>query len=167
MVLNFPAMRITFLFLLAAIIYSCSGDTPTNNKATVTVKGDPPFPKGDRAPEQNFTGVVWLNNLVANDSLYDCMVANVTFEPGARTKWHQHPAGQILLVTAGEGYLQEKGGALQTIKKGDVIKCMPGVEHWHGATPTTSLTHIVIMTNTHKGIVTWRQAVTEQEYPKN
>lgn len=148
---------------MAAILSSCN-DKPATTNSTVTVKGEPVFPQGNRAPEQHFTGTVWLNNLVPADSVFDCMVGNVTFEPGARTKWHNHPAGQLLLVTEGEGYLQEKGGQRQTIRKGDVIKCMPGVEHWHGATPTTGLTHIVIMTNTGKGMVNWLQPVTDAEY---
>ena len=103
---------------------------------------------------------------MANDSPFNCVMGSVTCEPGARSNWHTHPAGQILLVTEGTGYTQERGKQIQVIHKGDVIKCLPNVEHWHGATPATSMTHIAINPNAEKGVVTWLQKVTDKEYLK-
>ncbi len=122
------------------------------------------FPAGEKAPANNFTGTVWVNSLVANDSVFNCVIGNVTFEPGARSNWHYHPAGQILLITEGTGYYQEKGKPIRLIHKGDVIKCVPNVEHWHGASPGSMMTHIAINPNTKKGIVIWMQKVSDKEY---
>jgi quercetin dioxygenase-like cupin family protein len=102
--------------------------------------------------------------LVPNDSILNCVIGSVTFEAGARTNWHYHPGGQILLVTAGTGRYQEKGKKVQIIRTGDVIKCLPNIEHWHGATQDGAMTHLAISLNTHKGIVTWLRSVTDQEY---
>ncbi|HEY3389566.1 MAG TPA: cupin domain-containing protein [Prolixibacteraceae bacterium] len=124
------------------------------------------FPKGDRITNNNFTGKAWLQMLVNNDSTYSTSIGNVTFEPGARTNWHKHPGGQILLVTDGAGYYQEKGKPAQQLHKGDVVKIPPDTEHWHGARPDSSLTHIAISPNTDKGSVVWLQPVSDEEYNK-
>jgi quercetin dioxygenase-like cupin family protein len=125
------------------------------------------FPKGDLGPAENFTGKAWNVGLVQNDTTYNTVVGNVYFEPGARSNWHIHPAGQILVITGGIGYHQIKGQAKQTIKKGDVVKCPPNVEHWHGASPETGLQQMYILPKTEKGIVTWLQPVTDEEYNKD
>jgi quercetin dioxygenase-like cupin family protein len=122
------------------------------------------FSKGDKITNNNFTGTAWLQMLVNNDSIYNTSIGNVTFEPGARTNWHKHPGGQILLVTDGEGYYQEKGKPAQHIRKGDVVRIPPDTEHWHGAAPNSSLTHIAISPNTDKGSVVWLLPVTDEEY---
>ena len=122
------------------------------------------FPKGELGPAENFTGKAWAAALVADDSIYNTLVGNVYFEPGARSNWHRHPSGQILLITDGVGYHQVKGQPRQTIKKGDVIKCPPNMEHWHGASPDTGMQQVYILPKTEKGIVTWLQKVTEEEY---
>ncbi|QJW92372.1 cupin domain-containing protein [Spirosoma taeanense] len=122
------------------------------------------FPKGEKGPTQTFTGTVWVQNLVASDSIYQLASGSVTFEPGARSFWHAHPSGQILLVTDGVGYHQLKGKPRQIIRKGDVVKCPPNTPHWHGASADSSMTHIHIVPNTEKGIVNWLQAVTDAEY---
>jgi quercetin dioxygenase-like cupin family protein len=124
------------------------------------------FPKGQRGPASTFTGTVWVAQLVANDSTFNCVMGNVSFEAGARSFWHTHPAGQILLITDGIGYYQEKGKAVQLLHKGDVIQCQPNVEHWHGASESTGMTHISLNPNTEKGIVTWLRPVSEEEYSK-
>lgn len=121
------------------------------------------FPKGEKAT-QNFTGNAWVKTLVANDDTLTTIISNVEFEAGARNYWHTHPAGQILICTAGTGYYQEKGKPIQTLHAGDVIKIQPGTEHWHGASPTSSFTHIAINVNTEKGVVNWLKPVTEEEY---
>ncbi|GAB4009860.1 hypothetical protein GCM10028808_19470 [Spirosoma migulaei] len=122
------------------------------------------FPKGDKAPAENFTGTVWVNSLVPDDATYNCVVGSVTFEVGARSNWHSHPAGQLLLITDGTGYYQEKGKPIQLMHKGDVVKCPPNTEHWHGASPQSMMSHISIIPNSEKGIAVWLKKVTDQEY---
>ncbi len=122
------------------------------------------FPKGGKAPVEYFTGTAWVKLLVPNDPILNSQIGNVVFEPGARNNWHTHPGGQILIVTDGVGYYQEKGKSKQIIRKGDVVTIAPDVEHWHGASPDRELTHIAVNTNTQKGIVVWLQPVTEKEY---
>jgi quercetin dioxygenase-like cupin family protein len=124
------------------------------------------FPKGDKVVSSNFTGTVYLNMLTPNDTIHNVNIGSVTFEPGARTNWHFHKGGQILLVTHGVGYYQEKGSPIEVIKKGDVIKCSPNIEHWHGASPTQPMTHVAIGTNTNIGGAVWLKPVTDEEYRK-
>ncbi len=122
------------------------------------------FPKGNKGSNDFFTGTVWVNVLSPTDDTFNTQIGNVTFEAGARTNWHTHGGGQILLVSEGFGYYQEKGKAIQTIKKGDVVKCLPDVEHWHGASLANAMTHIAVNTNTQKPVVTWGKPVTDVEY---
>jgi len=122
------------------------------------------FPKGELGPAEKFTGKAWNIGLVPNDSMYNTVVGNVYFEPGARSNWHMHPSGQILIITDGVGYHQIKGQPRQTIRKGDVVKCPPNVLHWHGASPDSGLHQLYILPNTEKGIVDWKEKVTDEEY---
>ncbi len=122
------------------------------------------FPKGEKGSAENFTGNVWNTGLVANDTTYNTLIGNVYFEPGARSNWHTHPSGQILIITDGVGYHQIKGQPRQTLKKGDVVKCPPNVEHWHGASPDVGMLQLYILPKTENGIVTWLQKVTDEEY---
>ena len=122
------------------------------------------FPKGEKAPADYFTGTAWVKILVLTDATLNCQVANVVFEPGARNNWHTHPGGQILIATGGIGYYQEKDKPVQLFSKGDVIKILPGVVHWHGASPDSEFTHIAINPNTQKGVVEWLERVTDEEY---
>ena len=122
------------------------------------------FPKGEKAPADYFTGIVWVNILVPNDAIFHCQIGNVVFQPGARNNWHTHPAGQILIVTDGTGYYQEKGKPVQLLRKGDVVTILPGVVHWHGASPDSEFTHIAVNANTQHGIVDWLERVTDKEY---
>jgi quercetin dioxygenase-like cupin family protein len=154
------AFNILAFFLLSCISFYASAQKAT----TGSDKQTSIFPKGQKAPAQNFTGDVSISPLVANDSTFQCIMSNVTFEPGARTSWHRHPSGQILLVIEGRGYYQERGKPIQLLNKGDVVKCAPNVDHWHGASPTNQLNHVAINPNTEKGIVVWLAKVTEQEY---
>jgi quercetin dioxygenase-like cupin family protein len=123
------------------------------------------FPKGSRIMNSNFTGIVYLQNLMDADSLNPTSVGNVSFEPGARTKWHLHPGGQILLVIDGVGYYQEKGQPKKILKRGDVIKCPANVPHWHGASADSHFVQVAV-TNRHLGETVWLQEVTEAEYKK-
>jgi len=127
-------------------------------------KTDLVFPKGEVITSNNFTGTAWLQMLVNNDTTYNTSIGNVTFGPKARTNWHKHPGGQILLITEGQGYYQEKGKPAQVLHKGDVVKIPPHAEHWHGAAPDFSLTHIAISPNTDRGSVIWLQPVSDEEY---
>ena len=122
------------------------------------------FPQGESAPPEYFTGKVTVKNLVPDDSIFNCAINNVAFEKGARTNWHTHPSGQIILVIDGEGLYQEKGNPIQILKKGDVVKFSPNIEHWHGASPDSPMTHIAINPNTERGLAEWLERVTEEEY---
>ena len=123
------------------------------------------FPRGEKvASGNNFNGAVWLNRFISPSDSLDCIVSLVTFQPGVRTNWHTHPGGQILIVTEGLGYYQEKGKPGQIIRKGDIIKCSPGVQHWHGASPHSEFAHLVVAPDVEKGEVTWLQRVTDEEY---
>jgi len=154
-IIKFSALFLTILF------FACNNN---QTEKTMEHKTELVFPKGDQITNNNFTGTAWLQMLVNNDSIYNASIGNVTFEPGARTNWHKHPGGQILLVTDGSGYYQEKGKPAQHIQKGDVVRIPPDTEHWHGASPTSGLTHIAISPNTNKGSVVWLQPVTNEEY---
>lgn len=124
------------------------------------------FPKGTRIANGNFTGNAWLHVLVNSDTTFNTSVGNVTFEKGARTNWHYHPGGQVLLITSGKGRYQERGKAIRELRKGDVITCAPNTMHWHGAAPDSELSHIAIGTNLGKGAVVWLEPVSDEEYNK-
>ena len=122
------------------------------------------FLKGEKASTNYFTGTAWVNIMVPQDETGSYAIGNVVFEPGCRNNWHTHPAGQILLVTDGNGYYQEKGKPARPLTKGDVVVIPSHVEHWHGAAHDSSLTHIVITNNTKQGAVKWLSPVTGEEY---
>lgn len=122
------------------------------------------FSLGVRAPAERFTGTVWVNMLVEQKEGFGHTAGTVTFEPGARTNWHRHPGGQVLLVISGKGYYQEKGVPVKIIYKGDVVKCPAGIEHWHGASPDTEMSHVAISSNMEKGAVVWGGKVTDEQY---
>ena len=145
---------------MALLITSCMENKREKNKTELNAI----FPKGKLGPAENFTGNAWNTALVADDSTYNTVIGNVYFEPGARSNWHKHPSGQILIITDGVGYHQIKGQPRQTIRKGDVVKCPPNVEHWHGASKDTGMQQMYILPKTERGIVTWLQKVTDEEY---
>ena len=122
------------------------------------------FPKGNLAPSQFFTGNAYVTGLIENDSVFTTAGGEVFFEAGARSNWHLHPPGQILIVTSGVGYHQIKGQPIDVIRKGDVVKCPPDEDHWHGASKDSSMSHIYLVPNTEKGIVEWKDPVTDEEY---
>lgn len=159
-------LPIMVIIAIILIVFSFKIQPSHDKKNRIEIKTTTIFPKGTVISNNNFTGTAWLSWLVQNDSIYNCPIGNVTFEPGARTNWHKHPGGQILLVTEGTGYYQERGKPAQLIKKGDVVRIGPGVEHWHGATAVSELTHIAINTNVQKGSVVWLQPVSDEEYKK-
>ena len=124
------------------------------------------FPKGEKIANDHFIGTAWLQVLVPDDSTFHCPVFNVTFEPGARNNWHEHPGGQILLITGGKGYYQEEGQKVRKLHPGDVVKIHPEVKHWHGAASDSWFTHIAISTNPQKGDAEWLEPVTDEEYAR-
>ena len=121
------------------------------------------FPKGGISTTDNHTGTIWLNELSKPDSILNYSIAVATYAASAKLDWHIHPGGQILLITEGTGYYQEKGKSLQIVHKGDVIKCLPGVAHWHGAAPKSSFAYIAV-TPAQNGKTVWLQRVTDEEY---
>lgn len=122
------------------------------------------FPKGTKA-SMNFTGTAFVNMLVPDtEAIYDCQVYDVVFEAGCRNDWHIHEGGQLLLCIDGKGYYQERGKPSRRLQKSDIVEIPPHIEHWHGAAPDSSFTHIGISPGTHKGGVTWLSPVTDDEY---
>ncbi len=123
--------------------------------------GSQPSGKG---PEDWFTGAVRIDPLFGANDARRGAASSVTFEPGARTAWHTHPLGQTLIVTAGCGWAQHESGSIEEIHPGDVVWLPPGEKHWHGATPTTAMTHIAIQENLDGKVVDWMEKVTNEEY---
>jgi quercetin dioxygenase-like cupin family protein len=123
--------------------------------------GSQPSGKG---PEDYFTGAVRVDPLFQADDPARVAGASVTFEPGARTAWHTHPLGQTLIVTAGFGRVQREGGRIEEIRPGDVIWFAPGEKHWHGASPTTAMTHIAIQERRDGKAADWMEKVTDEQY---
>lgn len=123
--------------------------------------GSQPSSKG---PAQWFTGSVRIDPLHQADAPARVSIANVTFEPGARTAWHSHPLGQTLVVTAGNGRVQNWGGRIQEIRPGDVAWCPPGEKHWHGSAPTTAMTHISIVEQIDGKSADWMEYVSDEQY---
>ncbi|OFI36289.1 cupin [Alteromonas lipolytica] len=111
-----------------------------------------------------FSGISVVTPLVSPNKDSNVSAANVTFAPGARSAWHTHPAGQFLVVSAGQGYVQEWGEPKKVIKAGDVVWTPPGVKHWHGATETTSMTHMAIQQLVEGKNVVWGEKVTDKQY---
>ncbi|HXX98180.1 MAG TPA: cupin domain-containing protein [Candidatus Bathyarchaeia archaeon] len=123
--------------------------------------GSQPSTKG---PGEYFTGTVRIDPLFQANDPTRAVGASVTFEPAARTAWHTHPLGQILIVTAGCGLVQCWGGPVEEIRPGDVVRIPHGEKHWHGATATTAMTHIAIQEQLEGKIVDWMEKVTEEQY---
>ena len=117
-----------------------------------------------RGPAEYFTGSVRIDAPFAGDEPARVGGATVTFEPGARTAWHTHPLGQTLIVTSGLGWAQRDGGPIEEIRPGDIVWFAPGEKHWHGATPTTAMTHIAIAEKLNGSPVDWLEKVTDEQY---
>lgn len=146
-----------FLPVLIVMFIACGQDPKVADTAPAL------FPQGDKNGSDNFVGEVWVKSLVDADSLNETAVGNVTFSPGARSKWHSHPAGQIILATDGVGYYQEKGKAKVILRKGDVVKCPPNLPHWHGASADSTFVQIAI-TGRQNGPTVWLEPVSDSVY---
>jgi quercetin dioxygenase-like cupin family protein len=123
--------------------------------------GSQPSGKG---PAEYFTGTVRVDPLFHAPSPARAAGASVTFEPGARTAWHTHPLGQTLIVTAGYGRVQRWEGKIEEVRPGDIVWFPPGEKHWHGASPTTALTHIAIQEALDGTVVNWMEHVSDEQY---
>jgi quercetin dioxygenase-like cupin family protein len=127
----------------------------------ITRSGSQPSRKG---PAEWFTGAVRIDPLLQAHAPARAAGASVTFEPGARTAWHTHPLGQTLIVTAGCGWVQREGGPVEEVHPGDVVWFPPGEKHWHGASPTTGMTHIAIQEQLDGKVVDWLEHVSDEQY---
>jgi quercetin dioxygenase-like cupin family protein len=117
-----------------------------------------------KGPADWFTGTVRIDSLFQANAPARTAGESVTFEPGARTAWHTHPLGQTLIVTAGSGRAQRLGGPIEEIRPGDVVWFPPGEKHWHGASPTTAMTHIAIQEALDGKLVDWMEKVSDEQY---
>lgn len=114
--------------------------------------------------EEVFTGTVFVEPIFSATDGRNYEMASVTFLPGAHSNWHSHPAGSTMYVTSGTGWTQVEGGERQIIRAGDVIWARPGVKHWHGASDTTAMTHIVVNGSVEGEVVEWMERVTDEQY---
>ena len=117
-----------------------------------------------RGSAEYFTGTVRIDPLFSPPDPARVAMALVTFEPGARTAWHTHPLGQTLIVTAGCGRAQRLGGPIEEIRPGDVVVFPSGEKHWHGASPTTAMSHIAVQEKLNGSPVDWMEPVSEADY---
>jgi 4-carboxymuconolactone decarboxylase len=153
------AMLMPFALVASALAQTAQrGDSPAIHIAR---GGSQPASK---APPEHFTGSAHVNPLFQANDPSRTSGASVTFEPGARTAWHTHPLGQILIVTAGTGRVQREGGPVEDIRPGDVVRIPPGVKHWHGAAPGTAVTHIAIQEQLGGKTVDWLEPVSDEQY---
>jgi quercetin dioxygenase-like cupin family protein len=118
------------------------------------------------ASQDYFTGAVRIDPLFQAPDPARVSGASVTFEPGARTNWHTHPLGQTLIITSGVGWIQRDGGPIEEVRPGDVVWFAPDEKHWHGATPTTAMTHIAIQEALNGNVADWLEKVSDQQYRK-
>jgi quercetin dioxygenase-like cupin family protein len=158
------SLKIVAIMMVVAITTQSCNNQNQEKMKTDTNELTEIFPKGEKGTNDLFTGNAYPTALVDADSIYNTLVGNVYFEPGARSNWHSHPAGQILIITDGIGYHQIEGQPIEIIKKGSVVKCPPNVRHWHGASADVGLQQLYIIPNTEKGIVEWNEAVTDEQY---
>jgi len=150
-----PPLALTALALLAASTFAQAQGiaiTPAGTAASAI------------APATHFSGHAVVNRMQAGDSAHYASVGKVDFAPGARTAWHTHPAGQLLIVTDGKGWVQEHNQPRREIKAGDVVWIAPGTRHWHGATETTSMSHIAVAQMQEGRAVDWLEQVSEAQY---
>jgi quercetin dioxygenase-like cupin family protein len=147
--------------LAAATLQPDEADGQVTKSQIITRAGAQPSAKG---PAEFFTGNARVEPLFAPKESAQYSGAYVTFEPGARSAWHTHPAGQHLIVTQGVGLTQEWGGPIVEIRAGDVVWCPPGVKHWHGASPSTAMTHIALSGMVNGKNVEWMEKVTDEQY---
>ena len=140
-------------------------DVTERRKATMDIKRNGSRPSTN-APEAYFSGAVLVEPVFEVGEPVRLNGGSVTFEPGARTAWHTHPLGQTLIIMAGLGWVQTEGGPIEEIRPGDVVWFPPGEKHWHGATPTTAMTHIAVQESLNGKNVDWLEKVSDEQYRK-
>jgi len=152
-------LRLAVYFTVTLLVTACSDKNTmeTNNNDRI-------FDKGDKLPSDWFSGNAYLHPLVAKDKNNNFSAGSVTFEPGARTNWHKHPKGQVLIVTEGDGLYQEKGKPAQKIHKGTVVNIPENTEHWHGASADSKMVHIAITNYEGDTNAVWLSPVTDEEF---
>jgi len=138
---------------------------PVQNSETIRIARSASL-QSNKGSAQYFTGSVQVQQLFPIHDPSRTSGGEVTFEPGARSAWHTHPLGQFLIVTEGTGWIQQWGGPIEEIRKGDVIWIPAGVKHWHGANPTTTMTHLAIQEQLNGNAVEWMEKVTDEQYRK-
>ena len=155
-------MKVKKIALVATLVLMAVGSAmAAEQKAPI----DTIFAQGAINPYGKFfTGQSYLTMLSENDKTFNAPIGNVTFEPKTRTFWHKHSGGQILLVTSGEGRFQVRGEKVRIIKKGDVVRIPPNVEHWHGAGINTWMTHISVETNVPNNKSEWLEPVSDKDF---
>lgn len=144
------------LIFIALFIFTCPAFADDHHASL--------FPKGEKAANVHHTGTVWLSELSEADANFNYNVSYAIFAPGSKLDWHSHPGGQILMITEGAGYYQERGKPVKIVKKGDVIKCLPNVEHWHASTPKSEFSYVATTNNHPKGRTIWLEPVSEKDY---
>ena len=160
------ALAVAFILLSFLAEVSSQAQTNTGKASTLsTIK----ITRSDslqskQGSDQYFTGSVQVEQLFPASDPSRTSGGRVTFEAGARSAWHTHPFGQILIVTEGAGWIQQWGSPIEEIRKGDVVWIPAGVKHWHGASPTTSMTHIAIQEELNGRAVEWMEKVTDEQY---
>ena len=127
----------------------------------VTAQDNSIFKFDEKAPNVHHTGDVWLHHLSSGDSSFDYNITIAKFAKGAKLDWHSHPKGQQLIIIEGVGYYQERGKKLQIVRKGEIVKCQPNVEHWHAATPKTGVTYLVVTGNQPTA---WLERISEETF---
>ena len=151
------------VFTLAALSVACSAPALAQDAAGIVISGAVTRPLRP-APAANFTGTVRVQPLFDTTATMRAYGASVSFEAGARTAWHTHARGQVLIVTEGFGRVQRWGAPAEEIRPGDVVRIPPGVKHWHGAAPTTAMTHIAIVEHLDGRSTDWMEKVTDAQY---
>ena len=151
------------ILLMTLLCFSCKRGDDSGAAAKMGPKSELVFARGEKITNDHFIGNTWVEMLVLSDSINRNSVGSVTFEPGARTNWHSHPNGQIILAIEGTGYYQEKGSPKRILKKGDAVKCPPNIPHWHGASDAETFVQIAI-TSRVDGPTQWLDPVSEAEY---
>jgi 4-carboxymuconolactone decarboxylase len=164
-------MTVLTITIMSLLLFASVVSKAQTNAGKATMSSSIKISRSDslhprKASAEYFTGSVEVQELFPPDDPSRTSGGKVTFEPGARSAWHTHPLGQILIVTDGTGWVQQWGGPIQEIRKGDVVRIPAGVKHWHGATPSTAMTHIAIQEQLNGKAVEWMEKVSDEQYHK-
>ncbi|HZW14042.1 MAG TPA: cupin domain-containing protein [Noviherbaspirillum sp.] len=158
---SFLSIALCVAALLSTVVGAAELGSASPSAQQITRAGSQPSAAG---PAANFTGQVRVDMMWPADDGINASGALVTFEPGARSAWHTHPAGQRLVVVSGMGLTQEWGKPVQEIRPGDVVWCPPDIKHWHGAAPKTAMTHLAVTGTKDGKNVEWMEKVSDDQY---